>query len=213
VVDADLAAAAGPASLVAAAGDRIDTLVNNVGSAPARTRGFLAVTDEEWLATLNINLMAAVRATRAALPAMLAAGTGAIVNMCSVNSVFSDRFVIDYSAAKAALASFSKALSKEVGERASGSTRSARDPWPPTCGSAIRASRRRSVTPRARRRKRWHASSPPPHPPVVQHPGRGRCPGGGPGQRCRGQHHRLRHSHRRRPYPDMVEMRARSIAR
>jgi NAD(P)-dependent dehydrogenase (short-subunit alcohol dehydrogenase family) len=59
--------------------------------------------------------MSAVRATRAALPAMLAAGTGVIVNMCSVNSVLSDPFVIDYSAAKAALASFSKALSKEVG--------------------------------------------------------------------------------------------------
>ena len=115
VIEADLAAAAGPATLVAAAGDRVDILVNNVGSAPARTRGFLAVTDEEWLATLNINLMAAVRATRAALPPMLAAGKGVIVNMCSVNAVFSDPFVIDYSAAKAALASFSKALSKEVG--------------------------------------------------------------------------------------------------
>jgi NAD(P)-dependent dehydrogenase (short-subunit alcohol dehydrogenase family) len=115
VVEADLAAPDGPASLVAAAGDRIDILVNNVGSAPARTGGFLAVTDEEWQATLNINLMSAVRATRAALPAMLAAGKGSIVNMCSVNSVLSDPFVIDYSAAKGALASFSKALSKEVG--------------------------------------------------------------------------------------------------
>src|SRR5262249_34679843 len=68
-----------------------------------------------WLATININLMAAVRATRAALPAMLEAGSGAIVNICSVNSVLSDPAVLDYSAAKAALASFSKALSKEVG--------------------------------------------------------------------------------------------------
>jgi NAD(P)-dependent dehydrogenase (short-subunit alcohol dehydrogenase family) len=115
VVEADLAAAGGPASLVAAAGDRVDILVNNVGSAPARTGGFLAVTDEEWLATLNINLMSAVRTTRAALPAMLAAGKGVIGNICSVNAALSDPFVIDYSAAKAALASFSKALSKEVG--------------------------------------------------------------------------------------------------
>jgi NAD(P)-dependent dehydrogenase (short-subunit alcohol dehydrogenase family) len=67
------------------------------------------------LATLNINLMSAVRATRSVLPAMLAAGKGAIVNICSVNSTLSDPAVIDYSAAKAALASFSKALSKEVG--------------------------------------------------------------------------------------------------
>ena len=45
---------------------------------------------------------------------MLAAGKGVIVTMCSVNAVLSDPFVIDYSAAKAVLASFSKALSKEV---------------------------------------------------------------------------------------------------
>ena len=117
VGELDLAAPGGPADLVALAGTRIDILVNNVGGAPSRTSGFLAITDEEWLATLNLNLMAAVRATRAALPAMLAVGRGAIVNVCSVNSVLSDPAVMDYSAAKAALASFSKALSKEVGPK------------------------------------------------------------------------------------------------
>jgi NAD(P)-dependent dehydrogenase (short-subunit alcohol dehydrogenase family) len=59
--------------------------------------------------------MSAVRATRSALPAMIAAGKGAIVNVCSVNSVLADPAVLDYSSAKAALASFSKGLSKEVG--------------------------------------------------------------------------------------------------
>ncbi|HTR91577.1 MAG TPA: SDR family oxidoreductase [Trebonia sp.] len=114
-VEVDLAAPGGPAELIARAGGGIDILVNNVGGAPPRTGGFLSITDEDWLATININLMAAVRATRAALPAMLEAGSGAIVNICSVNSVLSDPAVLDYSAAKAALASFSKALSKEVG--------------------------------------------------------------------------------------------------
>jgi len=99
------------------AGDRIDILVNNVGGASARIGGFLSITDEEWQTTLNLNLMATVRATRSALPVMLAAGRGAIVNICSVNSVLSDPAVMDYSAAKAALASFSKALSKEVGPK------------------------------------------------------------------------------------------------
>ena len=114
----DLAAPHGPAELVGLAGDKIDILVNNVGGAPPRTAGFLAITDEKWHATLNLNLMAAVRATRAAFPPMLAAGRGAIVNVCSVNSVLSDPAVLDYSAAKAALASFSKGLSKEeVGPR------------------------------------------------------------------------------------------------
>ncbi len=116
-VEVDLAAPGGPAELAALAGDRIDILVNNVGGAPPRTGGFLAISDEDWLATINLNLMTAVRATRSALPAMLAAGKGAIVNICSVNSVLSDPAVLDYSAAKAALASFSKALSKEVGPK------------------------------------------------------------------------------------------------
>jgi len=113
----DLTDATSPASLVALAGDRIDILVNNVGSAPARTGGFLSITDDDWLSTITINLMAAVRATRAALPVMLAAGSGAIVNTGSVNSRLPDPGVMDYCAAKAALASFTKALSKEVGRR------------------------------------------------------------------------------------------------
>jgi NAD(P)-dependent dehydrogenase (short-subunit alcohol dehydrogenase family) len=115
VVEVDLAAPDGPAQLVAAAGDRIDILVNNVGAAPARPGGFAGITDEDWQATLNLDLMAAVRATRAALPLMLAASKGAIVNISSVNASLPDPGVMDYSAAKAALANFSKALSKEVG--------------------------------------------------------------------------------------------------
>jgi NAD(P)-dependent dehydrogenase (short-subunit alcohol dehydrogenase family) len=46
---------------------------------------------------------------------MLTAGQGAIVTICSVNARLPDPGVMDYSAAKAALASFSKSLSKEVG--------------------------------------------------------------------------------------------------
>jgi len=113
----DLADPAGPARLVAMAGDRVDILVNNVGAAPARPGGFLSITDDHWAASLNLNLMAAVRATRAALPGMLAAGTGVIVMTCSVNARLPDPAVLDYSAAKAGLAAFAKALSKEVGPR------------------------------------------------------------------------------------------------
>jgi NAD(P)-dependent dehydrogenase (short-subunit alcohol dehydrogenase family) len=117
VVLADLADPAGPASLIEQAGDRIDVLVNNVGGAPARTGGFLSITDADWHATIELDLMAAVRATRAALPGMLAAGTGVIVTTCSVNARLPDPAVMDYSVAKAGLASFCKALSKEVGPR------------------------------------------------------------------------------------------------
>jgi len=115
VVAVDLAEPDGPARLVEAAGDRIDILVNNVGAAPARPGGFAAITDGDWLASLTLDLMAAVRTIRAALPIMAAAGKGAIVNISSVNASLPDPGVMDYSAAKAALANFSKSLSKEAG--------------------------------------------------------------------------------------------------
>jgi NAD(P)-dependent dehydrogenase (short-subunit alcohol dehydrogenase family) len=118
-VKVDLSTAAGPEDLVAAAREygALDILVNNVGAVTPRVNGFLAVTDDDWLSSLNLTFLAAVRTTRAALPDMLSAGRGTIVNTCSVNAFLPDPGVIDYSAAKAALANFSKSLSKEVGPR------------------------------------------------------------------------------------------------
>jgi NAD(P)-dependent dehydrogenase (short-subunit alcohol dehydrogenase family) len=118
-VAVDLSTAAGPGELVAAAeaDGRIDVLVNNVGAVTPRLDGFLAVTDEQWEATFNLTFMAAMRTTRAVLPGMLATGRGSVVTISSVNSVLPDPSVIDYCAAKAAVANFSKALSKEVGPR------------------------------------------------------------------------------------------------
>lgn len=97
-------------------GGRLDVLVNNVGGVHPRLGGFASVTDEEWLQTLNINFLSAVRVTRAALPKLLES-SGSIVTVCSVNATLPDPMVIDYSASKAALLNFSKALSKEVGPR------------------------------------------------------------------------------------------------
>jgi NAD(P)-dependent dehydrogenase (short-subunit alcohol dehydrogenase family) len=114
-VQVDLADARGPSTLVELAGDRLDILVNNVGAAPPRLEGFVEVTDEQWNTSINLNFMAAVRSTRSAIPIMTAAGRGAIVNVSSVNAFLPDPLVIDYSAAKGALANFSKSLSKEVG--------------------------------------------------------------------------------------------------
>jgi len=116
-IEVDLSTQEGATTLVAAATGRgrLDILVNNVGAVTPRLAGFLAVTDEQWTHSLNLNLMAAVRTTRAALPAMLDQGKGAIVTTSSVNAHLPDPSVIDYSAAKAALSSFCKSLSKEVG--------------------------------------------------------------------------------------------------
>jgi NAD(P)-dependent dehydrogenase (short-subunit alcohol dehydrogenase family) len=119
VVPVDLATPAGPAELAAAAAEfgRLDILVNNVGAVTPRVTGFLDVTDEDWLHSITLNLMAAVRSTRAVLPIMLAAGHGNIVTISSVNAFLPDPLVIDYGAAKAALTNFAKSLSKEVGPR------------------------------------------------------------------------------------------------
>ncbi|MGV9569521.1 SDR family NAD(P)-dependent oxidoreductase [Streptomyces nigra] len=116
-VPVDLAEPEAAGELVAAAGGRVEVLVNNVGTAPARTGGFLSVTDEEWRRTIDLNLLAAVRVTRAALPVMLDAGDGSVITVGSVNATLPEPLVIDYSAGKAALVAFSKALSKEVGPK------------------------------------------------------------------------------------------------
>src|ERR1700712_605169 len=63
-VPVDLSTPDGPASLIAEATDGLDILVNNVGALTPRTSGFLEVTDDQWLATLNLDLMAVVRTAR-----------------------------------------------------------------------------------------------------------------------------------------------------
>jgi NAD(P)-dependent dehydrogenase (short-subunit alcohol dehydrogenase family) len=117
-VAVDLSTPSGPVDLAAAAlaHGSIDVLINNVGAARTRLGGFLSITDEDWTASLTLNLMATVRMTRAVLPSMIAAGSGAIVTTSSVNAFLPDPAVLDYSAAKAAVANFSKSLSKEVAE-------------------------------------------------------------------------------------------------
>ena len=118
VVEADLTTSTGCQALV----DRavadfggIDVLVNNVGGVRPRTDGFLEVADEDWQWALEVNLLSAVRATRAAVPHLLLRTPAAITTVCSVNATLPDPGVIDYSAAKAALRSFCKSLSKELG--------------------------------------------------------------------------------------------------
>ncbi|MGW6362460.1 SDR family NAD(P)-dependent oxidoreductase [Streptomyces sp. NPDC055092] len=119
-VEVDLGTPEGPAALVEAAASAFgppDILVNNVGAVRPRTEGFASVTDQDWTTTLDINFLASVRATREVLPLMLQHAAGSIITVASVNARLPDPLVIDYSAAKAALLSFSKSLSKELGPR------------------------------------------------------------------------------------------------
>ncbi len=119
-VAVDLAVMDGPARLVAATIEAygvLDILVNNVGAIQTRVGGFLGITEEEWASMIAVNLLAAVRTTRAALPRLLDQGAGSIVNISSIHSFLPDPLVMDFGAAKAALVNFSKALSREVGPR------------------------------------------------------------------------------------------------
>jgi NAD(P)-dependent dehydrogenase (short-subunit alcohol dehydrogenase family) len=118
-VTVDLADPNGPERLVAHAVDelgRVDVLVNNVGAAHVRLDGFLSMSDADFEASLQLNFLAALRATRAAVKDMAKRKEGTVVNVASVNSFFEpDGGVIDYGAAKAALVNFAKALSQELG--------------------------------------------------------------------------------------------------
>ena len=115
----DLSLPDAPAQLVSRSAHfgGLDIVVNNVGAVTPRTTGFLDVSDEDWHATLNLTLMAAVRTTRAAIPLLLDRGSGNVVTIGSVNAFLPDPGVIDYSATKAAVWNLSKSLSKEFGPR------------------------------------------------------------------------------------------------
>ncbi|MEV4001183.1 SDR family oxidoreductase [Actinomadura sp. NPDC049753] len=93
---------------------RLDGLVNNAGALESRI-GFLDVTDAQWHATFELNLHAAVRMARAALPALIDQGAGSIVHVSSEAARFPDTPLVDYAASKTALLSVSKTLAGEFG--------------------------------------------------------------------------------------------------
>lgn len=93
----------------------IDIVVHVVGGSSAPAGGFAMLDDNEWQRALDLNLFPTVRMDRALLPMMLAQGSGVIVHITSIQSrlPLADA-TIAYAAAKAALANYSKGLSKEV---------------------------------------------------------------------------------------------------
>jgi 3-oxoacyl-[acyl-carrier protein] reductase len=91
----------------------IDVLVCNVGGASGGAT--LEATDEEWLATLDVNLMHAVRAIRAAVPHMKGRGGGSIVIVSSISG-WKPGPHGQYGAAKAAEIFLSSTLAWELAE-------------------------------------------------------------------------------------------------
>src|SRR5262245_55137413 len=117
-VTADVATTEGCAFVAQAVRERLgglDILVHVVGGSSAPAGGFAMLDDHEWHKAMDQNLFAAVRLDRALLPAMLAQGSGVIVHITSIQRQLPlPDATLAYAAAKAALANYSKGLSKEV---------------------------------------------------------------------------------------------------
>jgi NAD(P)-dependent dehydrogenase (short-subunit alcohol dehydrogenase family) len=93
----------------------IDAIVNVLGGSSAPAGGFSALDDAVWEKELSMNLMPAVRLDRALLPSMIAQGSGVIVHVTSIQHELPlPESTTAYAAAKAALSTYSKSLSKEV---------------------------------------------------------------------------------------------------
>ena len=120
-VQADLTTVGGGQALATTALDRlggIDILAHVLGGSTTPGGGFVALTDEHWLSELNLNLLAAVRLDRLLIPQMIERGSGAVVHVTSIQSVqpLPDATTA-YASAKAALRTYSKSISKELGPK------------------------------------------------------------------------------------------------
>lgn len=117
-VTADLTTAEGCATVADAVNDRlggVDIIVHVLGGSSAPGGGFAALGEEEWQRELDINLFPAVRLDRALLPGMLSQGDGVIIHVTSIQRELPlPESTTAYAAAKAALSTYSKSLSKEV---------------------------------------------------------------------------------------------------
>jgi len=91
---------------------RLDILVNNAGDAVIGRS--ITDPDDAWQKIYDVTLWSAVRATRAAVPHLKAAGGGNIVNIASVSGHSGMGGMADYNSAKAALLSLTKTLAQDL---------------------------------------------------------------------------------------------------
>jgi NAD(P)-dependent dehydrogenase (short-subunit alcohol dehydrogenase family) len=115
---ADMTTAEGCEAVAATVRERlggVDFIVNVLGGSSAPGGGFAVLSDHEWEMALGLNLMPAVRIDRALLPSMISQGSGVIIHVTSIqNELPLPEATTAYAAAKAALSTYSKSLSKEV---------------------------------------------------------------------------------------------------
>ncbi|VEF11406.1 dehydrogenase [Pseudomonas fluorescens] len=118
LVAADLSTREGCDVLIAAIQEQlggVDIMIHVLGGSSAPGGGFAALDEEQWQQELNLNLLPAVRLDRALLPAMLERKQGVVIHVTSIQSRLPlPEATTAYAAAKAALSTYSKSLSKEV---------------------------------------------------------------------------------------------------
>jgi acetoacetyl-CoA reductase len=90
----------------------VDMLVNNAGI--TRDGVFRRMTPGDWYSVINTNLNSVFNVTRQVIDGMMERGWGRVVNMSSVNALKGQFGQTNYSAAKAGMHGFSKALAQEV---------------------------------------------------------------------------------------------------
>jgi NAD(P)-dependent dehydrogenase (short-subunit alcohol dehydrogenase family) len=117
-VAADLTTEEGSVTVANAVRQRlggVDIIVHMLGGSSAPGGGFSALTEADWQNELSLNLFPAVRLDRLLVPDMVARASGVIVHVTSIQNVLPlPDSTTAYAAAKAALSTYSKALSKEV---------------------------------------------------------------------------------------------------
>jgi 3-oxoacyl-[acyl-carrier protein] reductase len=94
---------------------RLDILVNNAGI--TRDNLLLRMSEQDWDAVLNTNLKGAYGCTKAALRSMMKRRYGRIVNVSSVAGIMGNAGQANYSASKAGLIGFTRAVAREVASR------------------------------------------------------------------------------------------------
>jgi acetoacetyl-CoA reductase len=90
----------------------VDILVNNAGI--TRDSVFKKMTERDWMEVINTNLNNVFNVTRQVIDGMVERGWGRVINISSVNAIKGQFGQTNYSAAKAGMAGFSKALAQEV---------------------------------------------------------------------------------------------------
>jgi len=118
-IPADIGTPAGAESIVSrltADWGGLDILVSNAGGVETKPGGFESLSDADWQAIIDLNLVGPARLDRAFVPGMIERGSGVVIHIGSVSArlPIAANSTLVYAAAKAGLATYSKGLAKAV---------------------------------------------------------------------------------------------------